>query len=206
MKQETLKKYLNTTKGVLTVLSLDHEEYDSLKQIKRSYFLCKCSRCGNTTTVRTDRFGKNSYIPKSCTFCINDLQKEIAEKKYKIKDTKQTRDRINSIKSGAKGRNLDFYLTDKQIEDIIAKPCYYCSIEHSNGIDRIDSTKGYIVNNCVPCCKVCNLMKNKFSLDLFLNKVSLIYNKFYNESSTTIPKGSTSQANGDGNGELLNAI
>jgi hypothetical protein len=28
-----------------------------------------------------------------------------------------------------------------------------------NGIDRIDSTKGYELDNCTPCCKVCNVRK-----------------------------------------------
>ena len=83
MKEETLKKYIGNTYGVLTVLSLDHEDYDSTKQVKRSYFKCKCNRCGAITIVRTDRFGKGKYVPKSCSNCINDLQREIAHKKYK---------------------------------------------------------------------------------------------------------------------------
>ena len=41
MKIETLKKYIGNTYGVLTILGLDHEEYDKTKQIKRSYFKCK---------------------------------------------------------------------------------------------------------------------------------------------------------------------
>lgn len=32
--------------------------------------------------------------------------------------------------------------------------------------------------------------------------IKQVYNHLFVESSTTIPKGSTSQANGDGNGEL----
>lgn len=34
MKQKTLDKYINTTHGVLTILELDHEEYDKIKQIE----------------------------------------------------------------------------------------------------------------------------------------------------------------------------
>ena len=48
-------------------------------------------------------------------------------------------------------------------------------------------------------------MKNKYDLNTFLDKVYKIYNKFYNESSTTISKESTLQANGNGSGELLTA-
>jgi hypothetical protein len=38
-----------------------------------------------------------------------------------------------------------------------------------------------------------------------MKKVEQIYNNFHNESSTTISKESTLQANGNGNGELLTA-
>lgn len=203
MKLETLKKYLNTTHGVLTILELDHEEYDKIKQCKRSYFKCKCNRCGNTTIVRADRFGRSKYIPKSCSNCINSLQKEIADKKYKA--DRQDRYRINSIKSNAKHRNYKISFTDDEIKEFLHKPCYYCGIDNANGIDRIDSTKNYTRENCVPCCYICNRMKNKYSIDIFLDKVNKIYKKFHNESSTTISKESTSQANGDGNGELLTA-
>lgn len=48
-------------------------------------------------------------------------------------------------------------------------------------------------------------MKNKFDKDLFLQKIEQIYHNFHNESSTTISKESTSEANADGNGEFLNA-
>lgn len=47
-------------------------------------------------------------------------------------------------------------------------------------------------------------MKNKYDLNTFLNKIRNIYNNFYNKSSTTISKESTSEAIADGNGESLN--
>ena len=72
-------------------------------------------------------------------------------------------------------------------------------VEAVNGIDRIDSNIGYIKENCVSCCWTCNKMKNNFSQKEFLEKINKIYCNF--KSSTTIPQGSTSQANGDGNGE-----
>ena len=202
MKQETLNKYLNTTHGVLTILELDHEEYDKSTQCKRSYFKCKCNRCGSITVVRTDRFGKGKYIPKSCSNCINNLQKEIADKKYK--EDRPERYRINSIKINAKSRNYKIELTDDEIKELLHKPCFYCGEENANGIDRVDSTKHYTKENCVPCCFICNRMKNKYSIDVFLEKIKQIYYN-HNESSTTISKESTLQANGSGNGELLTA-
>ena len=57
---------------------------------------------------------------------------------------------------------------------------------------------------CIHSCKMCNIMKNKFSKEDFINKIKLIYNN-YIKSSTTISKESTSEANVDGKGELLTA-
>ena len=204
MKQETLNKYINTTKGVLTVIDLDHEEYDKEKQRKRSYFKCYCNRCGKETIVRSDRFGKSNYKPKSCSNCVNDLQKQIAETKYPSEE-KKLRDRVSSIIACANGRNYKMNLTREEIKEYLVKPCYYCNCENCMGIDRLDSKKDYSKDNCVSCCTICNRIKNKYDLNTFLDKVYKIYNKFYNESSTTISKESTLQANGNGSGELLTA-
>jgi hypothetical protein len=207
MKEETLKKYIGKTFGVITVLDLAYETYDKEKQCKRTYFKVHCNRCGKDSILRADALiikGKNGRQDrKSCKLCYADLQREIADNKYAA--TRHFRNRLHSIIGNAKGRNISFDLTEEQVENIIEKPCFYCGKNHSDGIDRIDSTKPYTVNNCVPCCFICNRMKNKFSLDLFLDKVEKIYNLHCNKSSTTISEESTSQANGDGSGELLTA-
>lgn len=36
-----------------------------------------------------------------------------------------------------------------------------------NGIDRQDNSIGYKTENCVPCCKFCNLAKSKFTIKEF---------------------------------------
>ena len=70
--------------------------------------------------------------------------------------------------------------------------CYYCGRPPSNsfnlkgddqkaepfiynGIDRIDSSKGHIIDNVVPCCKICNWMKSDLTLDEFLDQIESIY-------------------------------
>lgn len=45
----------------------------------------------------------------------------------------------------------------------------------TNGIDRIDSSKGYTLDNCVPCCKVCNEMKMARTEEEFLAQITKIY-------------------------------
>ena len=75
--------------------------------------------------------------------------------------------------------------------------------EKVNGIDRKDSTKGYSIDNCVPCCPMCNKMKQTFTEEEFLNQIAKIYNKLISQGSETISKESTSQAYGGGSGKHL---
>ena len=205
MKQETLNKYIGNTFGVLTVLSLDSETYNKETQTKRTYFKCKCNRCGEETVVRADRCSNNcKFTPRSCTKCTNDLQAEIAENRWKIKSTKWERGRLNSIKSNARPRKINLEISEEAIKELIYKKCFYCGDEFAKGIDRIDSKIPYIEENCVPCCYICNRMKNKYSIDTFLDKIKKIH-KIHIEGSTTISKESTLQANGNGNRESLRA-
>lgn len=120
-------------------------------------------------------------------------------------------------KGNAEKRKIFFGLSFKQFNSLIIKDCHYCGkeptscdrwdkMEHKgqpkllyNGIDRVSSKEGYTTNNVVSCCSKCNLMKNIFETNEFLEHISRICN-FNRKSSTTIPEGSTLQANGSGNG------
>lgn len=192
-------QYLGKSNGVLTCV----DDLGSVSRNNKMVHLLKvkCSRCGNYSIIRSDRIISSNYHPKSCSHCVSNLQKEIADSKYL--ETRHFRNRLNSIRGGANERGLEFNLTEDEVAKLLLKNCYYCGEPIADGIDRISSSIGYIPTNVVPCCKICNIMKNKFPLDTFLDKVNKIYNRFFIKSSTTIPKGSTSQANGDGSGKPL---
>jgi hypothetical protein len=78
-------------------------------------------------------------------------------------------------KTGAKRRGLIFELTLDEFSKIINKPCYYCGSE-GYGIDRLDSSIGYLKSNIVPCCSMCNYMKNNYSEEDFVNQCIKISN------------------------------
>lgn len=43
--------------------------------------------------------------------------------------------------------------------------CYYCKMKdkkYLNGIDRLNNSIGYMRNNTVPCCDICNNLKNTY--------------------------------------------
>ena len=45
-----------------------------------------------------------------------------------------------------------------------------------NGIDRIDPKKGYVIENCVPCCGRCNEMKMDSTEQGFYEDITRIFN------------------------------
>lgn len=82
-------------------------------------------------------------------------------------------------KYSAKNRNLEYRITIKYIESIRNKPCYYCGdLPIRNGfwgIDRKDSNKGYVIKNCVPCCRLCNLGKLTQTYKEYIERCKKVY-------------------------------
>ncbi len=80
-----------------------------------------------------------------------------------------------------KSKNIKFNLIQlKAFENYIIGTCFYCGLKpqfpHTrNGIDRVDSSKGYTEDNCVSCCKFCNYAKNDYTLEIFKDWVIRIY-------------------------------
>ena len=176
---------------------------------------CRCD-CGNIFTAREhtliDRFG--------CRSCTNKkTSTETALRKHKGITHIGLKNRLfKDYRCGARKRNMSFVLTFDEFVSLLEQDCAYCGqspILHEyelqymqktvapwahNGIDRVDSSKGYSIDNCVPCCSKCNYAKHEMSIEEFKNWLTKIY-KHLIEGSSTIPKGSTPQADGGGNGE-----
>lgn len=91
--------------------------------------------------------------------------------------------RYNAYKKGAVKRKIVWDLSKEDFYKIITQPCYYCgnydkitfNKEQYTGIDRIDSSEGYTIDNCVPCCEMCNRMKMAYSQTVFLQHIKQIY-------------------------------
>ena len=77
--------------------------------------------------------------------------------------------RYNAYKHDSKRKNRKWDLTQKEFKSFWQKPCYYCGGEIKTiGLDRIDSEKDYTLDNLVPCCKWCNIMKNNYTKEEFI--------------------------------------
>lgn len=174
------------------------------------FFKVQCIHCGN---IREKELYSNSGWNRypQCPQCP------------RIKDDYYTKRYKEYIKS-AKDRNKEWNLTLEEFIKIGSGDCFYCGQKapyqsrtiwtnsevsnYFNGIDRIDSSKGYTYDNCVSCCSHCNVMKMQYTQSEFLSKISKIYNySIIKQGQTTIEntsndgsEQSTLQANGDGNG------
>lgn len=90
-------------------------------------------------------------------------------------------------RTDARRRDLPFDISFADAVAFFDLNCTYCDSPPSNtrrvksyvitfnGIDRIDTTKGYSKDNCVPCCKRCNYAKHVMSTPVFLEHVEKIY-------------------------------
>jgi hypothetical protein len=87
-----------------------------------------------------------------------------------------TRNRkLENFKRGAKGRGLNVTMTDDEIIDMMEQPCFYCGLEtidavKRNGVDRLDSSVGYDLTNCRPCCHRCNISKGTVDPTTFVER------------------------------------
>ena len=139
-------------------------------------WLCECD-CGNRVVKRGDslRLGKT----KSC----GCLQKERTSEACSLPVGEAAFNQIfGRMQSSARRRGFEWRLTKEQVHALTQQLCYYCGVEPNqgsnlstnhngafiyNGIDRIDNTKGYTINNVVPCCGICNVAKNTQTLEQF---------------------------------------
>jgi hypothetical protein len=73
--------------------------------------------------------------------------------------------RYSTLRIAARKKGMGFDITEKDHAEMLSRPCHYCRSplnETGHGMDRKDTTQGYLIDNVVPCCVVCNRMKNVF--------------------------------------------
>jgi hypothetical protein len=85
--------------------------------------------------------------------------------------------RYVTYKRSAETKRLTFEFNKEEFIELVKMPCYYCGILQEkgfNGIDRLDSDKDYIKDNCVSCCTMCNMMKGTTSPTIFVHRAEHI--------------------------------
>lgn len=144
----------------------------------RTQWLCRCD-CGNEKILST--LNLRSGHTNSCG-CLHFLGGDEAAFRLCIENYRRQAQRAKR----------QFTLTPSQFKEIVKKNCFYCGEPPKqirkpggrknrytlpfiyNGIDRVINTEGYTIQNCVPCCGICNYMKHYHSQGNFLKKVKQI--------------------------------
>lgn len=113
-----------------------------------------CVICG----VRQAAHGR-----KGCAECLSKACDQVTERFNTIDG------RMKSYKLRAKRQGSSFALPQELFADLATDNCFYCGrvAEPLNGIDRVDSARGYEQDNCVTACAMCNRAKNATSREAF---------------------------------------
>lgn len=154
-----------------------------------TYWECVCD-CGVKKNVASSHLRIGSV--RSCGCYSRDAARARNQKcPYAVNYSKA----VHSYRCSALARGLKFDLTYDQCECLFKQPCIYCGLEpqekpatHKNkegdgrdiaffcgGIDRAGSSKGYTLDNSVPCCTFCNYAKRDKSVEEFLEWAKRIH-------------------------------
>jgi len=151
---------------------------------KNTYWLCRCE-CGIEKAIQGGSLRNGAT--KSCG-CLN---KESPNNRRRLDPgLANMRAAIRNYENNAKHRGLEYNLTEKQFYKLTQQNCYYCGVKPNNiangssfgkyiynGIDRVDNTKGYTIDNVVTCCHQCNSAKRKLTQQEFKDWIGRVHNK-----------------------------
>lgn len=113
---------------------------------------------------------------------------------------------LHDYKFNAKKRQVSWELTDEQFNQLTQADCHYCGRapmsvcvgEYStgsytyNGIDRKDNLRGYLWDNVVACCKICNWAKGNMPYDDFMVWVAdLVHHQMQKQTSNPLVRSAT---------------
>ena len=146
---------------------------------KNAVWICRC-RCGKEVRVKRSnliRASQGKSAKKSCGCMIHKRGKGRAPGETAFIHF------ISTYKLKCKWDGIPFEISDEKCREIMTADCLYCGKPpeekrppknsvgscFANGIDRVDSSRGYHADNIVPCCTRCNRAKSNHSLDNFVD-------------------------------------
>jgi 5-methylcytosine-specific restriction endonuclease McrA len=122
---------------------------------EREINVTRFASCGNCAKILIN-VGNRWSCPNKCK------QKEYYLRSKKPLTREQLiRNKWGGIKSRALRKGVPFTITIEDIVEICQnKTCYYCKSPATPELDRKVPKLGYVRDNLVPSCGVCNIVKN----------------------------------------------
>lgn len=165
--------------GRLTVQSIDPQgkQVKSGRWVSSATCLCECGKIRevHVNDLRTGKTRGCGHHPQYA-----DLSEPAFNNIYD-----------HSYRGRALKNGWDFEISKPQFREMSQQPCHYCGTSPSNesyrgnrgriktgnrysvfvynGLDRVDSTRGYTMDNIVPCCGICNHAKHTMPYAAFID-------------------------------------
>ncbi len=181
-----LQKEARTARGTKPIHDLTGQRFSRLLVVERSLETQTALKSASVVWRCLCDCGKERMVSGSClvsghTRSCGCLRKD---RKYWAlpKGEAALNDLMSRYKRHARLTGRTFFLDLDGFRSLVTSRCHYCGIEPSqviqaryglnggiryNGVDRVDSTKGYEVGNVVSCCGQCNRAKSDLTIDEF---------------------------------------
>jgi hypothetical protein len=123
----------------------------SIREHKRNRQYCR--ECNGSVFCEHGRMKRICKLCKGSGLCEHLKSKEVCADCNIL-------GAFDRYKRGAEKRGLEFSVTLEDYFWYSLSACQYCgNHETVSGMDRVDSSLGYTLENVVPCCTMCNMMK-----------------------------------------------
>lgn len=138
-----------------------------------------CTYCGKDFEAFKTRYNKDSVSCRDCSLsqAKQDEKREDRLRNYKLEKSNNTEGYYKDYIRGANKKGREITIDFNDFLNFVTSACYYCndsSETQTIGIDRVDNTKGYHKENCVPCCWKCNRMKHIYHQEFFIEKCKIM--------------------------------
>jgi hypothetical protein len=133
----------------------------------------KCSKCkqnkpvGKFSLIHGPYIENNNVDIEYSSIC-KDCMKETSKKHRTTINARYKR-----LYHQAQRRGISVSISKEEFAHLISLPCTYCGSPASNEeqgihLDRLNNDLGYVLDNVVPCCGACNMMRqNHYTSDEF---------------------------------------
>jgi hypothetical protein len=184
-KTKRFRSLVNKRFERLLVLAEDRIQYQNKSE---AAWKCLCD-CGKVVLATSHALETHHIRSCGCLkialLKIRDANLVLPEKQGQINHV------IAGYQRAAAKRNLEWALTGRHCVDLLQASCHWCgsppNTKHKpnkyqepfihSGIDRLDSSKGYTINNCVSACWICNRAKGTLSEKEFIEWIYRLQQK-----------------------------
>jgi hypothetical protein len=139
----------------------------ALERFENGHHRCICD-CGNETVVSRPNLTTGDTVSCGC-------------RRYEIIHRPRSKPNTRELaiaryyRRNAKVAGRVWAIEQPRFEELISLPCDYCGLMPARGLDRVDSSKGYTLDNVVPCCSTCNAAKMAMSRIEFCSWVRRVF-------------------------------